>query len=178
MGCQENESEGRVSTFHLQSWTGKARVLELKQNLRSGEDQWFSSVLDECRLGALQEDNYNFLHALPTSAPITFLFHRLKDSGGWRHDFERCSGEHRCQDCLQEVARRNRVLDITTGSNQAAETLTDARFKYCMLITPFNKAVFQFAIHRAQSFATATQQQLFWMQAIDNPPSWFAGTMS
>ena len=79
---------------------------------------------------------------------------------------------------LQEVARSNRVLDIITGSNQAAETLADARFKYCMLMTPFNKAVFQFVIHRAQSFATATQQQLFWMQAIDNPPSWFAGTMS
>ena len=47
-----------------------------------------------------------------------------------------------------------------------------------MLITPFNKAVFQFSVHRAQNFAAANGQQLFWMQSIDNPPAWFAGYLS
>ena len=57
---------------HLQSWHGHSRVWELSQNLRSGEDEWFSEVLDQCRVGDLKEENYNFLHGLPTGAPITF----------------------------------------------------------------------------------------------------------
>ena len=177
-GPDENATESSFSNFHLQPWTEKARVLELNQNLRSGEDEWFSSVLDECRLGALQEENYNFLHGLPTNAEIVFWFHRLKDSTGWKHNSEHCSRERRCPDCLQEARRRNRLLDMGGASTQAAEILADAKFKTCMLITTYNQAVFQFAIHRAQNFAAATEQQLFWMQAIDNPPSWFAGTMT
>jgi len=60
----------------------------------------------------------------------------------------------------------------------AGQKLAAPAFANCVLVTPFNKAVFQFAIHRAQNFAAATGQQLFWMQAIDNPPAWFAGSMS
>ena len=60
--------------------------------------------------------------------------------------------------------------------NFAAAKLAEEKFKKCVLITPFNKAVFQFSIHRAQTFAAAMGQQLFWMQAVDKPPAWFAGT--
>ena len=51
-----------VSINRLQPWSSDCRVLELSQNIRSGADEWFPSVLDECRLGALSEANYNFLH--------------------------------------------------------------------------------------------------------------------
>ena len=64
---------------HLQPWRGRCRVWELSQNLRSGEDQWFSEVLDQCRVGNLEEDNYNFLHGLPTATPIEFWYHRRKE---------------------------------------------------------------------------------------------------
>ena len=47
-----------------------------------------------------------------------------------------------------------------------------------MLITPFNQAVFQFASHRAQTFAAQHGYQLFWMQAVDHPPAWYGDTMT
>ena len=55
-----------TSRFHLQHWSPGKRVLELNTNIRSGEDAWYSQVLDECRMGCLSEANYNFLHGLPT----------------------------------------------------------------------------------------------------------------
>ena len=45
---------------HLQSWQGKDRVLELNTNIRSGDGQWYSVVLDECRTGQLSEANSIF----------------------------------------------------------------------------------------------------------------------
>ena len=54
--------------------------------------------------------------------------------------------------------------------------MADKRFKKCVLTTPYNKAVFQFAVRRAQTFAASVGQAMFWMQAVDKPPSWFAGT--
>ena len=71
--------EGDEHNTHLQAWQGRSRVWELSQSLRSGADKWFSEVLDQCRMGALEECNYNFLHGLPTNVPITFWFHRW----GW-----------------------------------------------------------------------------------------------
>ena len=58
----------------------------------------------------------------------------------------------------------------------AATKLAAPKFANCVLVTPFNKTVFQFAIHRAQTFATSKGEPLFWMQAVDKPPSWFADT--
>ena len=50
----------------LQAWEGtEARVLQLRVNKRSGEDIWFSSVLDQCRAGNLSNDNFCFLHGFP-----------------------------------------------------------------------------------------------------------------
>ena len=58
----------------LQTWSGSERVLELTTNIRSGADVWFSHVLEACRAGALEEDDYNFLHGYPTTTPITFWY--------------------------------------------------------------------------------------------------------
>ena len=83
-----------------------------------------------------------------------------------------------CKACLQEIHRRNRVLHADIDAEGAAGKLADPHIKNCVLITPFHKAVFQFAIHRAQNFAIDNGHQLFWMQAIDNPPAWFSDSMS
>ena len=47
--------EGDSSNFHLQAWHTGSRVWELSENLRSGDDAWFSDVLDQCRQGHLLE---------------------------------------------------------------------------------------------------------------------------
>ena len=51
--------------FRLQEWTAGTRVLELSTNIRSGKDRWWNEVLEQCRQGALSEDNYNWLHGFP-----------------------------------------------------------------------------------------------------------------
>ena len=162
---------------HLQTWQDKERVLELNTNIRSGDDEWYSEVLDQCRQGQLSEANYNFLHGLPTREKITFWY-EYKDERVKPHDLNPCSLDNLCEACIREKQRRNRILNFETDADGAAHKLAEPKFKNCVLITPFNKAVFQFAIHRAQSFAAANGQQLFWMQAIDSPPAWFAGSMN
>jgi len=42
---------------------------ELTINHRSGSDVWYSSVIEQCRIGDLEEDDYNFLHGYPTLCP-------------------------------------------------------------------------------------------------------------
>ena len=94
---------------HLQSWSGTSRVWELNTNIRSGEDKWWSALLDECRQGSLSEANYNFLHGLPTTEPITFWY-EFKDAAQQPHELHACSAERLCEPCIREKQRRNRLL--------------------------------------------------------------------
>ena len=153
----------------------RARAWGLSTNMRSGEDERLSTVLNECREGKLSEANYNFFHGLPTTAPIGFWYHRRKESREW-HAERACGWGRERSDCTQGQKRRNRWLNVEADPLSAAEKLADDRFKKCVLITPFNKAVLQRSIHRARTSASAKREQLFWMQAVDKPPAWFAGT--
>ena len=69
----------------LQEWHAQERVLHLATNIRSGADAWFSKFLDACRKGELDEDDYNFLHGLPTTKQIQHWYHRRNDST-WVHE--------------------------------------------------------------------------------------------
>ena len=169
------ERSGSDKHDHVQSWRGDCRVWELSKNIRSGQDKWFAEVLDQCRMGALTPDNYSFLHGLPTGCQITFWYHRRTEDSRW-HDSVQCSLGSPCPDCLVERSRRNRLLDMEAEPEKAAAKIAEARFQRCILITSFNKAVFQFSIHRAQTFAASIGASLFWMQAVDKPPAWFAST--
>lgn len=86
------------SAWELRPWNAAepSRVAELSVNQRSGADVWFSTVLDECRAGHLTEDNYNFLHGLPTSSrTISFWYHRRCEDADWHKS---CSGMPYCMD--------------------------------------------------------------------------------
>ena len=51
----------------LQTWPSTdSRVLHLSTNKRSGEDTWFSQLLDACRVGNMDHIDYCFLHGFPT----------------------------------------------------------------------------------------------------------------
>ena len=130
--------DATLNSLHLQPWQGNERVLELNQKIRSGEDVWFSNVLDECRVGKLSDANYNFLHGLPTKQPIDFWFHRRKEANKW-HEKEICSTQHRCLHCETERQRRNILLMWEGDATIAAKKLADPKFKNCVYITPFNK---------------------------------------
>ena len=51
----------------LQTWPSTdSRVLHLSTNKRSGEDTWFSQLLDACRVGNMDHMDYCFIHGFPT----------------------------------------------------------------------------------------------------------------
>ena len=55
----------------IQLWTevpGKSpcRVLDFQVNQRSGSDTWFADLLTSCREGNMNDEDYRFLHGLPT----------------------------------------------------------------------------------------------------------------
>ena len=50
-----------------------------------------------------------------------------------------CSISARCQDCVTEIGRRNRLLRADSNPTAAAQKLADPRWQNCVYITPFNK---------------------------------------
>jgi hypothetical protein len=78
--------------FFLQAWRGQERMLHLDVNERSGADTWFSRVLDACREGGLEEEDYNFLHGYPTQNGPDTWYHLRHVSAG-RHVEPRCRYE-------------------------------------------------------------------------------------
>ena len=74
----------------LLPWKDGKRILHLTRNERSGADKWFSHVLNSCREGDLQEDDFNFLHGYPTEGAIKFWYEHREDSN-WTHDEKMCS---------------------------------------------------------------------------------------
>ena len=53
--------EGDEHNAHLQAWQGRSRVWELSQNLHSGDDTWFSEVLNQCRMGVFGRSQLQLL---------------------------------------------------------------------------------------------------------------------
>ena len=51
-----------------------------------GGDPWYLKTIPE---GALDEDDYNFLHGYPTASPIKFWYHRRDENNG-QHDATPC----------------------------------------------------------------------------------------
>ena len=47
-------------------------------------------MLNSCRDGDLQEDDFNFLHGYPTEGAIKFWYEHREDSN-WTHDEKMCS---------------------------------------------------------------------------------------
>jgi len=148
--------EGPDATeFVLQRWSNNERVLQLSTNIRSGEDAWWNEVLEQCRLGALSEDNYNWMHGFPAKTSISAAQHPF-----W-YEFRKASEPpctnlacgNACEACRNELARRNLLF---------AEDRLPEGFEEAMLITPHNQAVLQYALRRARDFAKRRGEQLMW----------------
>ena len=145
----------------LLPWEDKRRILHLARNERSGNDEWFSQLLNACRNGNLSEDDYNYLHGYPTEATITFWYAHRSNTN-WKHsELCRYSRYHvldhwnecpsfECIHCWQERKRRARVLHLGTHASHAREQLADPRFAESVLITQYNVAVFYFAQARCE----------------------------
>ena len=182
----------------LDTWHDEERVLQLTTNIRSGEDTWFAHFLESCRAGALTEDDYNFFHGYPTSERICFWYTQRDTE--WQHPKwcklrgngtpfillsnateaprDEKAQPLECLDCFKERQRRARVLHIEASPSDAADKINAPDFADSVYITPFNKAVFFYGTRRARKFAEENKHQLFWVQATDTPPAWFASGYS
>ena len=55
----------------LQAWhPGPEWVLHLDVNKRSGGNEWFSQLLNACREGRMDLEDYSFLHGFPTARSV------------------------------------------------------------------------------------------------------------
>ena len=176
----------------LQPWSHSGqRVLHLSVNKRSGEDTWYSSVLDACRLGDLSDTQYCFLHGFPTNEcgssgtcrqftghcenfPSWVKEMAKEPAASWRTSWEKVKSRE-CEECRQERARRQRVLQCEVygglSTDNAQEILSSDRYADSVLITECNKPVCLYSLLRAQDFARHHHEQLLWIQAEDSPPS-------
>ena len=111
--------ESDTSNMYLQPWRGESRVWELSQNIRSGEDEWFSEVLEQCRQGELSQANYNFLHGVQEHAPVNFCFHRRKDGRRW-HKNQACSKLQSGDDCKKGSRTSKPILRLERRSEESS----------------------------------------------------------
>ena len=180
----------------LQSWNGDdTRVLSLTQNKRSGQDPWYSEVLDACRLGRLSNVQYNFLHGFPTSVcgswteegkrsscensacrdfTTRFIVAARDTSQPWQESW-RVLQASECFLCQTERKRRARVLGCGDVGGMTDEEITQVlgseRFAESVFITECNQPVCLYSMLRGKDFARRHGAQLLWVQAEDSPPA-------
>ena len=174
----------------LQTWQhNEQRVLHLDVNKRSGNDSWFSNLLDSCREGAMSEADYNFLHGFPTDCKAvgSCSHNKCRDFENamkecirdaktpWLDHWRKIQDDFQCPDCKDERLRRTRVLGCERfgglSKDRAQLILKTDRFADCVFITECNKPVCLYGMVRAQEFARIKNEQLLWIQSEDTPPS-------
>ena len=108
-----------------------SRVLDFQINQRSGSDAWFADLLTSCREGNMNDEDYFFLHGLPTlhcGSWLTSQQHsscgnpdcaliqektknlRSKSAAKWYAEMLVSKNKYECTHCIQERKRRHRVL--------------------------------------------------------------------
>ena len=187
----------------LQTWPSTdSRVLHLSTNKRSGEDTWFSQLLDACRVGNMDHMDYCFIHGFPTEKCGSWMVQTQTAACGHEQCLEfgkhmqhvfadqatpwqerwRLLQEAECDVCKSERTRRKRVLQCHAfgglSEHDAVGILRSKRFQESVFITEFNQPVCLYSLLRSQMFAQSRQQQLFWIQAEDFPPRAFFGDKS
>jgi len=153
-------------------WDPTNRVIELTKQVRC-HDAWWHEVVQECRRGALSDNNHAFLHNNATSVVGSYLeAARGPDPSICKSTAcnELClSGTtwssiqaHECTACKTERARRNRVImstdDVRYNSSQ---------FKQEIMIVANNDLKFDACKRRAAQFARDTHQRVLWAPADD-----------
>ena len=171
--------EETPGVYPLQSWNNddKHRVMHLDVNKRSGGDEWFSSVLDACRLGELDDEDYCFLYGFPTKHCGSWLTQQNKstcttaacgellfakyakempEGTTWQQHWKELQTKE-CSACKAERQRRKRVMQCEEFAgimtSVCTQILRSERFAECVLITKFNKPVTSYGLQRSRLFA-------------------------
>ena len=139
------------------------------------DDEWYAVLLNECRAGALSEENYAFLHGLPTANPGSWH----PDCASPRCGSARCATlavewaaqpfstwaeqvAQECAVCGAERSRRNRLL-----SPQDPEAQQD-KFVDAPYIHQNNEPKYHAALLRSREYAKRHGIHCLWLQAVDH----------
>jgi len=146
------------------------------------DDPWYSSFLTECRYGSLSEENYNFLHGLPTQHAGSW---RCDEHGeeSWLCNKDACRllpgqwasmaarGESwadmqsmECSVCQEERERRNRVM------SQSDPRVCQEPFLSAPYVHRNNEPKFHAMLLRSVEFAKRGPdgpKHILWVQAHD-----------
>ena len=129
--ADEAENPNAVQLWSEVLENTSCRVLDFQVNQRSGGDAWFADVLSSCREGNMNDEDYRFLHGLPTlhcgswrsskdhsscGQPECALFQdrtrkmRSKSATEWFAEMRASKNKYECKQCTHERKRRHRVL--------------------------------------------------------------------
>ena len=64
--ADETDNPNAIQVWSELPEKNTSRVLSFGVNQRSGGDVWFADLLTSCREGNMSDDDYRFLHGLPT----------------------------------------------------------------------------------------------------------------
>ena len=160
-------------------------------NHRSGGDRWYSAVIDSCRRGCLDLDDWRFLHGAPTTCCGSWLTASKTSICGDEKcaDFSRATAKVRdlsakewqqrvgernapfeCVVCQEHRRQRCRVYqplseDYLVLQCNLGATLRSARFRAALYITRCNEPAASYALQRTVHFAVTSNAQVLWVQA-------------
>ena len=190
-------ASGGVTAHGLQLMWGEPpnavhRCWDFTQSLRCG-DQWYNSILSQCRAGNMHVEAYRFLNGFPTASPTSLAKDTSRDPSctcagscdndgfyiPWVQDFltrgvpgaELVAKE--CSVCTMQRARRGRVLDMEALPTQE---LDHAPFDTAPALYAYNVPRYYTLMQRSRKFARINALRLSWCFAKDLPLQWKIAT--
>ena len=128
--------------------------MELTMQMRC-DDEWYNSMLNECRAGELSNDNHAFLHYKDTTVPGSWLSTTGATACGCCDDLITCTPKEirqkECQQCQAERIRRARVVGSIPNDNRIHD-----HFKGAVSIVANNDLKYDICKRRAAEFARDT----------------------
>ena len=183
-------ASGGVTAHGLQLMWGEPpnavhRCWDFTQSLRCG-DQWYNSILSQCRAGNMHVEAYRFLNGFPTASPTSLAKDTSRDPSctcagscdndgfyiPWVQDFitRGVPGAglvaKECPICTMQRARRGRVLDMEALPTQE---LDHAPFDTAPALYAYNVPRYYTLMQRSRKYARINALRLSWCFAKDLP---------
>ena len=164
--------------YMFQEWDPNQRVLELSMNSWCGEDFWWNEVLGQDRNGKLSKRNCDRIHGYPTrvgmsQAPLRIWHQHQRASRPLCSDVN-CND--RCNSCLAEKRKRNRLLPYVAKRDCTDHGLPAAippDFDEAIMIIPHSQAVFHYALKCARNLLSDTRGKYCGSSPRDTANAWF-----